>query len=236
MYERDHESQEQRQHGLDPRQAERIESAGIDHDAPSGQELSAASAGRVDALGADGLLRMQRYAGNAATGASVQRAKVHDVISRPSGSPIPADVRGLVERNYGPVPADARVHSDGEALESAREVGAYAYASGRDIVMPADAPRHVQLEETVHLVQQSRGTVAGTDNGQGLAVSSPTDAYEVEAQQTAAALDSAGSLSSGPAEAVETAAVGEQAGALAPVQRSTAGLESEVEEEEIPQE
>ena len=83
---------------------------------------------------------MQRYAGNAATGVSVQRSKVHDVLARPSGSPVPAEVRGMVERNYGPVPADARVHTDTEALDSAREVGAYAYASGRDIVMPADAP------------------------------------------------------------------------------------------------
>ena len=150
---------------------------------PTAQELLAAGTGRMDALGPAAALRLQQHLGNAAVGHSLRRSKVHDVVDRPSGEPIPAEVVRTVEHSYGPLPAGARMHTDGAALESAREVGAYAYATGNDIVIPADAPRQIQLEEAFHLAQQRvHGDVASDDLGNGVAVSRDDDGYEREAQ------------------------------------------------------
>jgi Domain of unknown function (DUF4157) len=158
---------------------------------PTDDQLRALATGRPDAMTHDAALTMQHHAGNAAVTRSIQRAiapvpqrsKVHDVVERPSGRPIPADIARTVESSYGPLPADARMHTDSAALDSAREVGAYAYASGRDIVIPEDAPRVIQLEEAFHLAQQRvHSDVAHEDLGTGVLVSDDNDAYEQEAQ------------------------------------------------------
>ena len=152
---------------------------------PTDDQLRALSTGRADALTPDATLRMQQHAGNAVVARSVglQRSKVHEVVERPSGKPIPSEIARTVEASYGPLPADARMHTDSAALDSAREVGAYAYASGRDIVIPEDAPREIQLEEAFHLAQQQvHGDVAQTDLGNGVMVSDDNDRYEREAQ------------------------------------------------------
>lgn len=204
-YQRDHEDAEQ-QRGRGHHGAE-----------PTGRDLAAAAAGRVDVLHPEAALRLQRYAGNDAMRHGVQRSKVHDVVNRPGGRPVPADIVSIVESGYGPMPADARMHTDPEALESAREVGAYAYASGRDIVIPENAPREVQLEEAFHLAQQARnGDVAHNDLGNGVLVSDNDDTYERQAQglarqYAAAPIGTAPVVSTGTAPA---------AGAAASVQRS----------------
>ena len=158
---------------------------------PTDDQMRALATGRPDALTHDAALTMQHHAGNAAVARSVQRAiapvaqrsKVHEVVERPNGRPIPADIARTVESSYGPLPADARMHTDSVALDSAREVGAYAYASGRDIVIPEDAPRAIQLEEAYHLAQQrTHSDVAHEDLGTGVLVSDDNDAYEREAQ------------------------------------------------------
>jgi hypothetical protein len=90
---------------------------------------------------------------------------VHDVL-RSSGMPLDAAVRARMEPRFGHSFADVRVHADGRAAESARAVGAHAYAVGTHVVFgagryapgSADGNRLI-AHELAHVVQQ-RGAPA----------------------------------------------------------------------------
>lgn len=58
---------------------------------------------------------------------------VHDVLRSP-GTPLPEVVRHEMEARLGHDFADVRIHTDGRAGESARQVEALAYTVGRDVV------------------------------------------------------------------------------------------------------
>jgi hypothetical protein len=90
---------------------------------------------------------------------------VHDVL-RSSGRPLDSAVRAEMEPRFRHSFADVRVHADGRAAESARAVGAHAYAVGRNVVFGAGryAPgsgegRRLIAHELAHVVQQ-RGASA----------------------------------------------------------------------------
>jgi hypothetical protein len=90
---------------------------------------------------------------------------VHDVL-RSSGAPLDASVRAAMEPRFGHSFADVRVHADGRAAESARAVGAHAYAVGRDVVFGAGryAPgsgegRRLIAHELAHVVQQRGASI-----------------------------------------------------------------------------
>ncbi|MEV6123304.1 DUF4157 domain-containing protein [Streptomyces sp. NPDC052077] len=116
---------------------------------------------------------------------AVQRSAVHDIL-RTSGRPLDDATRTDMESRLGADFSDVRIHDDAAAKASAAELGARAYTSGSHVVIgDGGADDHTLAHELTHVVQQRRGPVAGTDNGQGLRISDPTDRHEREAEANA---------------------------------------------------
>ncbi|MER5771917.1 DUF4157 domain-containing protein [Streptomyces sp. NPDC001985] len=112
----------------------------------------------------------------------VQRATVHAVLRSP-GRALDDSVRTDMEARLGADFSDVRVHDDSAARASAAEVGARAYTSGNHVVIGAGgADPHTLAHELTHVVQQRQGPVAGTDTGDGLRISDPSDRFEREAE------------------------------------------------------
>jgi hypothetical protein len=160
------------------------------HDAVLGR---AAAAGRADAAGPQGVLRLQRQVGNTGTAAMMdeERSPVHDVVSS-GGRPLDSEVRTDMESTLGHDFSDVRVHDDAAAHESAEAVQAKAYTVGSHVVFQRDAynpgsddGRHVLAHELTHVVQQRSGPVDGTEAPGGIKVSDPSDRFEREASETA---------------------------------------------------
>ena len=91
--------------------------------------------------------------------ADVAPASVYAAIVEP-GRPLDAGVRDDLERRYGQDLGAVRVHTDGGAARSARDVDALAYAVGRHVVFGAGAyapgtprGRHLLAHELAHVVQ-----------------------------------------------------------------------------------
>ncbi|WP_280664476.1 DUF4157 domain-containing protein [Kitasatospora sp. MAP12-44] len=116
----------------------------------------------------------------------VQRSSVHQVL-RTAGRPLDGTTRREMESRLGADFSDVRLHTGSAASASAAEVGARAYTSGNHVVIgEGGGDRHTLAHELTHVVQQRQGPVAGTDNGDGLKVSDPSDRYEREAEANAA--------------------------------------------------
>jgi uncharacterized protein DUF4157 len=138
------------------------------------------------------ILHLQRTLGNAAVARmigdepeEVQRSAVHGVLRSP-GRPLDEPVRADMEARFGADFSDVRLHTGPAAQRSATEIGARAYTSGNHIVIgEGGADSHTLAHELTHVVQQRSGPVAGTDNGNGLKVSDPSDRFEREAEATA---------------------------------------------------
>ncbi|WP_147915541.1 DUF4157 domain-containing protein [Ruania zhangjianzhongii] len=185
---RDQQSQPTRQPSL----------GGHPHQRPATGPVSAGITDRrADVLGADGLLDLQRTAGNAATeelitGDQPQRSPVLDLLGSSTGSPLAEPVRTEMEARMGQDFSDVRVHTGGAASESAKSVQAHAYTVGEDIVFgssgyspDSEHGRTVLAHELTHVVQQRSGPVAGTEVGGGIKVSDPSDRFEQEAERNA---------------------------------------------------
>ena len=184
----------------------------------------AAAAGRTDVLGADGLLGLQRVAGNSGVSSMLEeeRSPVHDVINS-SGRPLDPSVRTDMEQRLGHDFSDVRVHDDSPAAASAQAVNAHAYTVGSNIVFQRDRynpesaeGRTTLAHELTHVVQQRSGPVDGTSAPGGIKVSDPSDRFEREA---AANAERAMSAPAGPAAADTAAAPA--------VQRHEAGHDEE---------
>jgi len=113
---------------------------------------------------------------------------VHDVL-RSHGRPLEPHVREQMEGRFGYDFARVRVHADATAAQSARTVGALAYAVGHDIVFaPAQyAPgtvsgRRLLAHELAHVVQQRE---AAPPAGSGLELLPSEDPGEREAERAA---------------------------------------------------
>ncbi|WP_405561675.1 DUF4157 domain-containing protein [Streptomyces sp. NBC_01180] len=142
------------------------------------------------------MLEVQRHAHGASCGhgealteeeAPVQRRMAaHDVLGMP-GQPLPGAQLQDMEARFGGVDfSDVRIHDNAAAKKSAQEIGARAYTSGSHIVIgEGGSDSHTLAHELTHVVQQRQGPVAGTDNGNGLKVSDPSDRYEVAAEENA---------------------------------------------------
>ncbi|MFI2205485.1 DUF4157 domain-containing protein [Streptomyces sp. NPDC020192] len=115
-----------------------------------------------------------------------QGSSVHDVLRSP-GRPLEPGVRAEMESRFGGADFGAvRVHADAAAQRSASGIGARAYTSGNHIVIGENgADKHTLAHELTHVVQQRSGPVSGTDTGQGLRLSDPSDRFEREAEATA---------------------------------------------------
>ncbi|MEE1928485.1 DUF4157 domain-containing protein [Streptomyces sp. TRM 70351] len=164
---------------------------------------SAAAPDMAGPLSPPAVLALQRAAGNAAVGRvlaahrqedpadggrgqSVQRSSVQDVLRSP-GRPMEDGLRTEMESRFGGADfQDVRVHSGAAAQRSTAELGAHAYTAGNHVVLGADGVnKHTVAHELTHVIQQRSGPVAGTDNGSGLRVSDPTDAFERAAEANA---------------------------------------------------
>ncbi|MFF8741283.1 DUF4157 domain-containing protein [Streptomyces californicus] len=116
---------------------------------------------------------------------AVQRSTVHDVL-RTAGRPLDTTTRTDMESRLGADFSGVRIHDDASARASAAEVGARAYTSGDHVVTgEGGGDRHTLAHELTHVIQQRQGPVAGTDHGDGLKVSDPSDRFEREAEANA---------------------------------------------------
>jgi Domain of unknown function (DUF4157) len=164
----------------------------LEEDLPD-QYGRAAAAGRTDVLGSEGLLGLQRVAGNSGVTSMLEeeRSPVHDVISS-GGRPLDDDVRTDMEQRLGHDFGDVRIHDDAAAAASAQAVNAHAYTVGSKIVFQRDrydpvsaAGRTTLAHELTHVVQQRSGPVDGTSAPGGIRVSDPSDRFEREAATNA---------------------------------------------------
>jgi hypothetical protein len=164
---------------------------------------------RSAALGPSSVTALQQLVGNAAVShllasagedraqedrgdVGVPRSTVQDVLGTP-GRPLDESVRADMEARLGADFSGVRVHTDRAAHDSAESVNAQAYTSGSHIVFrhgrygtASDSGRRLLAHELTHVVQQRSGPVAGTDTGDGLAISDPSDRFEREAERVAA--------------------------------------------------
>lgn len=144
-----------------------------------------------DALTPAALPALQRAIGNAEVGRllageqPVQRSTVPEVL-RSAGTPLDETTRADMEARLGADFSDVRLHTGAAAEQSAGEIGARAYTSGNHVVIgQGGADRHTLAHELTHVVQQRLGAVDGTDRGDGLRISDPSDRFEREAEETA---------------------------------------------------
>jgi Domain of unknown function (DUF4157)/OmpA family len=113
---------------------------------------------------------------------------VHDVL-RSAGRPLDAGTRSFMETRFGRDFSDVRLHTGGQAAQSARAVDALAYTVGSDIVMDAShfnpatgRGAHLLAHELAHVAQNAHST----DSRPGkLMVGSASDPAEREAERAA---------------------------------------------------
>ncbi|EHN77900.1 DUF4157 domain-containing protein [Streptomyces coelicoflavus] len=110
------------------------------------------------------------------------RVSVDEAIKTP-GKPLPDRIREPAEREYGMSFGHVTMHDNAVAQQSAMDLDAIAYTSGSHIVAQRSLDDATLFHETHHVFQQSRGKVAGTNNGHGESVSDPGHSEEVEAGQ-----------------------------------------------------
>ena len=111
---------------------------------------------------ADQVMRMsvpQRSASGSPSPKKVPN-NVHEVL-RSTGQPLDTETRDFMEPRFKWDFGDVRIHSDSQAAQSARDVGARAYTVGNDIAFGDNqyAPgttqgRHLLAHELAHVVQQ----------------------------------------------------------------------------------
>ncbi|MEU6394378.1 DUF4157 domain-containing protein [Streptomyces sp. NPDC046939] len=162
-----------------------------------GAEVEAGASHSRAAFSPQGALALQRTIGNQAvaeliatqraSGPAAAASEVADVLDQP-GSPLDTPLREEMEARLDADFSTVRVHDGVTARRSAADVGARAYTSGEHIVIgEGGGDRHTIAHELEHVKQQRLGPVAGSDNGAGLSVSDPSDAFERAAEATATA-------------------------------------------------
>jgi hypothetical protein len=99
--------------------------------------------------------------GSANRGLSEAPASVHEVLRSP-GQPLDTATRAFFEPRFGQDFAPVRIHTEERAAESARQIGALAYAAGSHIAFAAGrydpisvAGQHLLAHELAHVAQRS---------------------------------------------------------------------------------
>ena len=119
---------------------------------------------------------------SAASVARIQRDAVRDVLGS-RGRTLPEPVQREAEGRLGVPEGSFRsveIHDSSRDKEVARTLGAVAFTSRRKIVGDVSRKKTL-LHELIHVGQQARGPVPGTDTGNGLKVSDENDPKEKEA-------------------------------------------------------
>ncbi|WP_063741591.1 eCIS core domain-containing protein [Saccharothrix syringae] len=131
------------------------------------------------------VVRLQRLIGNTAVTGAIRRGSGVGGVPG-GGKPLDAALRREVEGELGADFSGVRLHTGPDARESAGEFGARAYTSGDHVVVGEDdVDRHTLIHELTHVLQQRQGPVAGTDRGDGVRVSDPSDRFERAAEENA---------------------------------------------------
>jgi hypothetical protein len=109
------------------------------------------------------------------------------------GRPLDAAMQHRLERRLDVALPAVQLHTDAEADQLARSVGARAFTSGAHIFFRADAHPETAgdglrllAHEALHTAQQATGPVAGSPAPGGVALSDPSDRFEREATTKAA--------------------------------------------------
>ncbi|WP_432102206.1 DUF4157 domain-containing protein [Streptomyces sp. bgisy091] len=167
--------------------------------ASAGRMASPGGAVGLPPLTADALRSAQHGVGNAVVNGMIARrvrasaghapeqpdAEVREVL-RSAGSPLARPVRQEMESRFGADFSDVRLHTGADARSSASGIGARAYTSGSHVVIgEGGGDKHTLAHELTHVLQQRLGPVSGTDRGDGLRVSDPSDRFEREAESNA---------------------------------------------------
>jgi hypothetical protein len=145
----------------------------------------------------------------ASDGSSVASGNVENQLagSKGGGSALPDDVRSFMEPRFGADFSSVRVHTDSNALQMNKELGAQAFAHGSDIYYGAGkSPGKDELtaHELTHTVQQG-GAVRAKQQTPSEVASSKTDSSSNEQTQTAATTaDTQTSAESSKVESAET--------------------------------
>jgi hypothetical protein len=120
------------------------------------QVMAAPSPGRI----ATAPVRIQRLASQGAEASEAVPASVDQALGS-GGRPLDGATRGDMEQRFGHDFSQVRVHDDGAAQRSARDVNARAYTVGNAIVFGAGeyaprsaAGRHLLAHELTHTIQQ----------------------------------------------------------------------------------
>jgi len=149
---------------------------------------------------------LQRVAQGAATGEADLGERIRQAAGK--GQSLDGAVQTTLQTAMGADLSGVRVHTDGEADQMSRSVGALAFTTGSDIFFSQGAYDPSSTEgmrtlahEATHVVQQSAGPVAGTQTDMGVAVSDPSDRFEREAEARAEAVLASGALSGASAAA-----------------------------------
>lgn len=139
---------------------------------------------------------LQRLVGNSAIAAALSPPRAApDVVPSGDGDPLDPSTRTDMERSLGADFGQVRIHQGAGADAATRAVGATAFTVGSDVVFSGgryapgtDDGRRLIAHELTHVRQQQQGPVGGTDRGDGVRVSDPSDRFEQEASSTEAGL------------------------------------------------
>jgi hypothetical protein len=142
---------------------------------------------------ADMITQLQQSYGNSYTRQVIERIQAE----KGSGQPLEPEARSRTEAGFKQDFGDVRIHTDAAADELARELGAEAFTTGKDIFFRegayqpgSDTGKGLLSHELIHVVQQS-GTSPVTPGR----ITSPSEPVEVEARAEAVALDSGNEIS-----------------------------------------
>lgn len=164
---------------------------------------------------------------------SVDATKKLNTALKRGGRPLPADVRGRMESAFGGADfSGVRIHTDGAAVAASTGIRAHAFAVGEHIFFgqgefqPASrGGQHLLAHELTHVVQHQEGRLRPGQNSGGqagdIAVSSPHDAHEREAERVASQV--VGAISTAE---VETPVGPEGLGSFEPVSAGQEASES----------
>ncbi|MDQ0585619.1 eCIS core domain-containing protein [Streptomyces rishiriensis] len=111
--------------------------------------------------------------------AAVQRQVSLAEVTGSGGSGLEPRIQAKAEQAYGMSLGHVRVHNDATAQRASADFKAHAMTVGHHIVLgSSQVDDETMFHELDHVRQQSQGPVAGTDNGSGVKVSDPGDAFE----------------------------------------------------------
>lgn len=109
-----------------------------------------------------------------------------------AGSSLPEPIMRKFESSLGTDLSSVRIHTGGESASAAQAVGARAYTMGHDIHFGAgqydpssEGGQHLLAHEVAHTVQQRGGAPTRQNK---LMISSPSDAFELEADRAASSM------------------------------------------------